>query len=194
MKAVRSKIIVASTNPLIGTQICTWLVQDGYAVFECKDPYKTLRLARQVIPELIVLDAEMRGADINQMIHIIETDQLSKVILIADAVNDDLKHLLSQTELNRYVKKPLERKQMIGTITSALSTINDHKRQLAIDVRHHGQLDKAEIIDEAKQILMEKWHLSENQAYIFMRKKSMDQSVRLEAVARAVLKKYGNMR
>jgi len=37
---------------------------------------------------------------------------------------------------------------------------------------------------------MAKWRLNEEQAYQYMRKKSMDHSVKIDAIAKAVLKKY----
>ncbi|WP_084389153.1 ANTAR domain-containing response regulator [Fusibacter sp. 3D3] len=190
MKAIRSKIVVAEQNTTVRTQICTWLMQEGYAVFEAKDPYKVLRLARQVLPDLILLDVALRGINTKQMIHIIEVDHLSKVIPMTDSVNDDFKHLLSQTILGGYMKKPLDRNHFLTVIATALSQIREEKKVLAIQEREKKDMPKEDVIQSAKKILMEKWQLNEEQAYNYMRKKSMDHSVKMDAIAKAVLKKY----
>ncbi len=190
MKAIRSKIIVAEQNTTMRTQICTWLMQEGYAVFESKDPYKTIRLARQVLPDLVLLDVALRGINAKQMIHIIEVDHLSKVIPMTDSINDDFKHLLSQTTLGRYMKKPLDRNHFLTVIATALSQIKEEKKNLAIHERKKKDMPKEDVIQSAKKILMEKWRLNEEQAYQYMRKKSMDHSVKIDAIAKAVLKKY----
>ncbi|MBF4692390.1 ANTAR domain-containing response regulator [Fusibacter ferrireducens] len=190
MKAIRSKIVVAEQNTTVRTQICTWLMQEGYAVFEAKDPYKTIRLARQVLPDLILLDVALRGINTTQMVHIIEVDHLSKVVPMTDSVNDDFRHLLSQTMLGRYVQKPLDRNHFLTVIATALSQIREEKKISAIREREKKDMPKDDVIQRAKAILMAKWQLSEEQAYQYMRKKSMDHSVKIDAIARAVLKKY----
>lgn len=190
MKAIRSKIVVAEQNANVRTQICTWLMQEGYAVFEAKDPYKTLRLTRQVLPDLILLDVVLRGINTKQMIHIIEVDHLSKVIPMTEAINDDFKHLLSQTTLGYYMKKPLDKNQFLSIIATALSQIRDEKKTAAIHERQKNESPKEDLIQSAKKILMEKWQLNEEQAYNYMRKKSMDHSVKMDAIANAVIKKY----
>lgn len=190
MKAIRSKVLVVVGQETLRTKICTWLSQEGYAIYEGRDVYKTLRLARQILPDLIVLDASIKGINIKQLIEIIEKDKLSKVVLLTEKTNDDFFHLLKQTQLNLYSKIPLDRSKVLQMLDAAIEDIGKQKVAAAKDERKTSSGSQAKIIEEAIQLLMHQWHLDEKQAYAFMRKKSMDHAVRIEYIARSIVKKY----
>jgi response regulator NasT len=190
MKAVRSKILIVEQQVSIRTKICTWLSQEGYAIFECKDAFKTLRLARQILPDLILLDTSIRGINTKQLIEIIETDQLSKVVLTAESINDDFMHLLDETTLKKFVKKPVDRSEMMQVIKTSLEEISEAKKAKSQRDRELTDSAKAAAIVKAKELIMSKWNLTEDQAYAYLRKKSMNYSVPIEYIAKAVIKKY----
>lgn len=190
MKAVRSKILIVEQQVTIRTKICTWLSQEGYAIFECKDAFKTLRLARQILPDLILLDTSIRGINIKQLVEIIETDQLSKVVLMADRINDDFYHLLDETTLKKYIKKPVDRTPLMEEVEDSLTAISEAKKAKSQREREKADSAKAAMIVRAKELLMGKWNLTEDQAYAYLRKKSMNHSVPIEYIAKAVVKKY----
>lgn len=190
MKAVRSKILIVEHQVSIRTKVCTWLSQEGYAIFECKDAFKTLRLARQILPDLILLDTSIRGINIKQLIEIIETDQLSKVVLTTDSLNDDFEHLLDETTLKKFVKKPIDRNTLMTQVEEALHEISEAKKAKSQRDREITDSAKAAAIVKAKELLMSKWNLTEDQAYAYLRKKSMNYSVPIEYIAKAVIKKY----
>lgn len=190
MKAIRSKVLVVVGQETLRTKICTWLSQAGYAIYEGRDVYKTLRLARQILPDLIVLDTSIKGVNIKQLIEIVEKDGLSKVVLLTDTTNDEFHQLLKLTALQHYSKIPLDRSLVLQMLESAIEVIGRHKVENAKNERKNKSVPQAAIIEEAKALLMRKWHLDEDKAYAFMRKKSMDHGVRIEIIARSIIKKY----
>ena len=190
MKAVRSKILIVEQQVTIRTKICTWLSQEGYAIFECKDAFKTLRLARQILPDLILLDTSIRGINTKQLIEIIETDQLSKVVLMTESINDDFHQLLNEATLKKFIKKPIDRSKLVQEIEVSLAAISEAKKTKSQRDRELTDGAKAAAIIKAKELLMSKWHLTEDQAYSYLRKKSMNHSVPIEYIAKAVVKKY----
>jgi len=189
MKIIRSKILIVEPDVNTRTKICTWLSHEGYAVFECKDVYKTLRLARQIIPDLILVDMNVKGINLRQLIEIIEREHLSKVLLMTDRVNDDFTNMLQMTELKMYIKKPISRKQFTLIVEDTFVTIDTSKKIKAQMERSNSHSEKDELITLAKAIIMEKWHLDDDKAYRFLRKKSMDLSVSIEVVAKSIVDK-----
>lgn len=189
MFTIRSKIIVADPCTETRVKMCTWLAQEGYSTFECMDAYKALRLTRQLLPTMVLLDVNLSGMGIKQLIDIIETDGLSKVALLSNTDNLDTHSLLAPTALKLLFHKPLEQGHFLMTLRQATETLNEKRKEKLQAERSHLNKEKALTIEVAKQILMGKWHVTEDQAYTYIRKHSMDHSVSIYATSKAIIKR-----
>jgi response regulator NasT len=190
MFTIRSKIIVSDPCTETRIKICTWLTQEGYSAFESIDAYKTLRLARQLLPTMVLLDLSHSGMGIKQLIHIIETDGLSKVALLSSIDNLDTRNLLAPTALKLLFHKPLEQGQFLMSIRRATEVLNEKRIEILQTERSHLNKEKALTIEAAKKSLMGKWHVTEDQAYTYIRKHSMDHSVSIYATSKAIIKRH----
>lgn len=190
MQALRSKIIVAESCTQTRVKICTWLAQEGYSVFECKDAFKALRLARQLLPALILLDVNLSGMSVQQLINIIETDRLSHVVLMSEVNNSDARRLLLTTSLKCLIHKPIEQGHLLDTLKNALSKLQATKILKPQKERLRLDQEKAHIIRSAKVILMNKWHLTEDQAFAYIRKTSMDNCISLYATSKSIIERH----
>jgi len=75
-------------------------------------------------------------------------------------------------------------------VEEALHEISEAKKAKSQRDREITDSAKAAAIVKAKELLMSKWNLTEDQAYAYLRKKSMNYSVPIEYIAKAVVKKY----
>lgn len=191
MSALRSKIIVAESCPETRVKICTWLSQAGYSVFECKDAYKVLRLARQLLPNLVLLDVNIGHVSTKHLIPILEKESRSSVLLLSEANNTTIQNLLSITSLNSLIQKPIDQSQLIHSVKDALSKIEVIKKLKPQEERQRLDREKAQVILSAKAILMSKWHLTEDQAFTYIRKTSMDNCISLYATSKAIVERQG---
>lgn len=190
MHGLRSKIIVAESNAETRVTLCTWLSQAGYSVFECKDAYKALRLVRQLLPALVLLDVNIGGMSMKQLLPILEKDSRSSVLLMSETCNSEIQNLLTTTYLKYLIQKPTDQSQLIHAVKHALSTMDAKRKRIPQEERQRLDHDKALVIQSAKSILMNKWHLTEDQAFTYIRKTSMDNCISLYATSKAIVERH----
>jgi AmiR/NasT family two-component response regulator len=191
MRALRFKLLVVEPDEAARIKICTWLSQEGYSVFECRDAYKALRLTRQVLPDIVLLNSSITGINSKQLIGIIESEKLSRVLLLTSQENDEFTQMLRLTQLKTWIKKPVNRKLFIENLKETLISLQDTRRLQSQQARLEQNSEDEQVIYEAKGILMVKWNLSEEEAYAYIRNKSMQHCVSKVSVARHVIMKNG---
>lgn len=170
MSAIRYKIVVIDHCEVSRIRLCTLLVKEGYSVFECRDAYKALRLIRQIVPDLVLLDSNTKRINPKQLINIIRSDKLSEVIMMTNKTNSQVNDFLS-------------------IIHNTLQLIHQEKKRQKQSERKMNNLPEAIVIDQAKALLMKKWHINEEEAYTFIRKESMNRSQTIIATARHIISK-----
>jgi len=193
MKAIRYKIIVIEEDIKMRLVICNWLSNAGYAVFECKDSYKALRLVRRIMPDLVILPSYQKNLNMKLFIEIVESGNLSYVFLLAKSENDALRRLLCLSTLKLYGKIPLDRNVVLNQIKKSLMTVAQLKKQNQRERRKNHNDENSKTLETAKQILMDMWHINEDQAYIHIRKKSMDSSLPIQEIASKIIESKSNL-
>lgn len=188
MAVLRHKIVVIDSCEMSRIRLCSLLVKEGYSVFECRDVYKALRLTRQIMPDLVLLDADTKGLNSKQLISIIQGDKLSEVVIMSSKETEHIKHFLSLTTNKGFISKPIEPYDTLSIIHDILRMVHRERLKQKQKERMKNNLSGALNIEEAKGILMKKWHINEDQAYRFLRKKSMNQNQAIEVTAINIIK------
>lgn len=192
MNVKRSKVIVIEESEHKRSMMCTWLSHEGYAVFECKDTYKALRLIRKIVPNLVIITTETRNINMQQFLDIIENDQQSHVLLISHRDNHKFKRLQLYTSTQLYCILPLEKHLFLKNVVKALKQFEDQKNQKLFEKRIKEQDERVLIIEQAKKIIIRKWQLSEEHAHSYIRKKSMDLSISMQVLAQKIINSEHN--
>ena len=85
---------------------------------------------------------------------------------------------------------PINRADLVDTVRMMLATGgNRPKGRKEGDLRPRRTAAQQELIQEAKELLMVRNHLTEAQAYRYIQKKSMDSGKKMEETARLVLQR-----
>lgn len=184
MKNKRYKVMVIEPNIKDRVTICNWLSDVGFSVYECRDSYNAIHFIRKVKPDIAFINTETK--DIHKVVDIVESNRLSKIIFISDSSNVNLKKLRVGVTLKNVVKKPLKHHQVINCIKNGLNIkgIDNIESKVIID------MERMRIVNHAKEVLMSKMGYSEEQAYIFLRKNSMDHSKSIVIISEIIIKSF----
>jgi two-component system cell cycle response regulator DivK len=117
-------VLVAEDDEDVRLLMRTRLNVRGYRVVEARDGQETLELAKDVRPDIVLMDLQLpriNGFAVARFLR--QTDSLRRVPIIVVSAHDPAKHrnLALAAGCNAYVQKPIDFDHLDGLMTSLLS-------------------------------------------------------------------------
>lgn len=185
------KIVVADNDSKSRELIIQALKKRGYNVYQAADSGAVLRISRSIFPHLIIMDVNLLGMNAYKTAKIIEADKVSSVVFITNNLDCGFYEKLKTMDIFAYINKPINPEQLYQTVEFSINNINKIKNLQDKIQNLETTLQNRKKIERAKGIVMKRLKVSEDEAYKFLRKKSMDKCISMEAIAEIIVKKYG---
>ena len=117
-------VLVAEDDEDVRLLMRTLLGRRGYRVVEARDGQETLDIAKDVRPDIVLMDLQLprlNGFAVARFIR--QTDALRRVPIIVVSAHDPAKHrnLALAAGCNAYVQKPIDFDHLDGLMLSLLS-------------------------------------------------------------------------
>jgi two-component system, response regulator PdtaR len=151
-----------------------------YSAGDAKSIPLFLRLIRTVQPWLAVVDTELPPGNIVELADIIESDGLAAAIYINTA----------GVNLSRYVELnwPVD-PAILTAVANAVCTEFAGKKRMHMEIASLQQkLNDRKLVDRAKNILIKTNSISEEEAFRFLQKTSMDKRISMAETAVLIIK------
>ena len=181
------KVIVAEDEGLIRMDIVATLNESGYEVVgEAADGEEAVRLATELIPDLIVMDIKMPKLDGISAAEKIAELKIPVVLLTAFSQSDLVKRA-AEAGAMAYVTKPFKPTDLLPALQIALSR---HEEITALESEIADiteRLETRKLMDRAKSALQTKMNLTEPEAFRWIQKASMDRRLSMAQVAKTVI-------
>ncbi len=183
------KVVIADDEALICMDLREMLEEAGHTVVGIgSDGVEALELAKAKKPDLVILDVKMPRLDGIQAAKMIAHDNLAPVVLLTAFGDEDMIEKAKKSMVFGYVMKPVEEKTLFPAIQIAVSQYRQ-KNEIVNRVKDmERELAARKIIDRAKGLLMDFYHISEEDAYRRMQQASMKRGLALSDVAQKVVK------
>ncbi|HHV73033.1 MAG TPA: ANTAR domain-containing protein [Clostridia bacterium] len=168
-----------------------FLTQQGFSVIgELTDGAAALRSINTLHPDLIIADADLPGINGIKLAEIIDEDDIAPVIIITSASKEGLWLDPKQPQKAAFLQRPITKAGLLQTIQ--LSLMNYHKqKKLKEEIKKlKEQLEDRKLIEKAKGIIMNKFGMTEEEAYRLLQKRSMDTGTPLRELAKAIILTY----
>ena len=116
------KILVVDDEPDVLKILLLRLKKTGYDVIGARDGREALDLARQMIPDLIMLDVYMPDMNGDDVTRILKADKKLKhiPIILISATATALDRKAKECGADGHVTKPFEPEELMGTIKKLL--------------------------------------------------------------------------
>ena len=182
------RVLIAEDEALIRLDLKEMLEEEGYDVCgEAGDGDSAVRLARELRPELVILDVQMPLKDGIAAAKDIAGERIAPVIILTAFSQRELVEKAREAGAMAYLVKPFQKKDLLPTIEMAMSRFSEIV-QLEAEVSDlQGRLDARKTIERAKGVLQSEHGLSEPEAFRWIQKTSMDRRTTMKAVAEQVL-------
>ncbi|CAB4782922.1 unannotated protein [freshwater metagenome] len=181
-----ARILVAEDETLIRMDLVEMLNGAGYQVVgEAKNGEEAIALARELKPDLAILDVKMPVLDgISAAEEIIS---ISPVLMLTAFSQKELVDRARDAGVMAYVVKPFSINDLLPAMEIAMSR---HKQMVSLSeevAELYERLEVRKLIDKAKGILMAALNLTEPQAFSWIQKAAMDRRLSMKEIANAVI-------
>ncbi len=186
------RVLVAEDEALIRLDLVEMLRESGLDVVgEASNGKDAVRLARELTPDVVVMDVKMPVLDGISAAEEIGRDGIAPVVMLTAFSQRELVERARDAGVMAYVVKPFTSADITPAIEIARSRW-EQMRALEVEIADLGErLETRKAVDRAKGILMGKLKLSEADAFRWIQKTAMDRRMGMREVADAVVKSMG---
>ena len=184
----RTRIIIADDESIVRADLKEMLANLGYLVVgDVGDGQSAVNLARELKPDVVLMDIKMPNMDGIEAAKILTAEQIAPVVLLTAYGQKELVDRAKEAGVVGYLVKPFRETDLLPAIEVALSRFSEFKtvRQEVADLQH--ALETRKLVERAKGILMDTQGIEENEAFRKIQKMSMNTRKPMKEVAEAII-------
>ncbi len=184
----RKRIIIADDESIIRMDLREMLNNLGYLVVaEAGDGKKAVQLARDLKPDLVIMDIRMPGLDGIDATQILTTEHIAPVVLLTAYSQKDLIDRAREAGVAGYLVKPFKEADLSPAIEIALARFAEFNLMHKEVKDLQAALATRKVVDRAKGILMDTKAMTEAEAFRTIQKMSMNNRRPMYEVADAII-------
>jgi len=182
------KIVIADDEPIIRLDLKKTLENMGHQVVgDVGDGSTAVELARQLKPDILILDIKMPGMDGIDAAKVITTEGIAPVLLLTAYSQKDLVDRAKDAGVFAYLVKPFKEADLMPAIEIAISRYEEFM-DLENEVSDlENKLETRKAVDRAKGILMDQYGLKEQEAFRRIQVQSMNTRKSMREIAEAII-------
>lgn len=186
---MKKTIVIADDEPITRMDIYEILSEAGYEVVgQASNGFDAVELCRRFKPDLVLMDIKMPHLDGLKATKLIVDENLADAIVVLTAYSgSEFIEEAKTVGVTGYIVKPVEERNLLPEVEIAIAKGKEIKVIKEEMIKIKKDMEKRRTIDKAKEILMEKYLITEEAAYKRLRKSSMDRRCSMQEIAVAVI-------
>lgn len=180
--------MIVDDEPITRMDIKEMLEENGYYVIgEGKNSEEAIEKAYKLKPDLIIMDVKMPKMNGIKASSVIRGFSDCAILLLTAYSHRELIEQAKQSDINTYLVKPIREHDLLPAVEM---TLNQRSRFQALQEkmsRLEQKMAERKQIEKAKGILMQKLLCTEDEAYRYLQKRSMETHIPLGKLAQQVL-------
>ena len=188
MSAAQTRVVIADDESVIRLDLKEMLQGLGYLVVgEAGDGESAVNLARELKPDVVIMDIKMPGTDGIQAAGILTEERIAPVLLLTAFSQTELIDRAKAAGVVGYIVKPFHEGELVPAIEVAIARFGEF-RALEKEIGDLKEtLETRKLIERAKGVLMESQGLKEAEAFRRIQKLSMNSRKSMKEVAEAIV-------
>jgi response regulator NasT len=183
------RIVVVEDESIVRLDLKEMLENQGYLVVgEATDGTSAVNLARELKPDLLLMDIQMPGElDGIAAAKILAEERVAPVLLLTAYSDREFVDRARESGVMGYIVKPFGEAELVPAIEVALARFQEFRslEQELGDTR--DALETRKLVERAKGVLMDAQGLKETEAFRKIQKLSMNSRKSMREVAEAIL-------
>jgi response regulator NasT len=184
----QTRVVIADDEAIIRMDLKEMLASLGYLVVgEAGDGVSAVNVAREVRPDIVIMDIKMPDLDGIAAAKILTEEKIAPVLLLTAFSQQELIDGAKEAGVVGYVVKPFRESELQPAIEIALSRFKEFRalEKEAADLR--DTLETRKLVERAKGLLMDTQGLKEADAFRKIQKLSMNTRKSMREIAEAIL-------
>lgn len=184
----QTRVVIADDESIIRMDLREMLTNLGYLVVgETGDGISAVNLARELRPDLVIMDIKMPDLDGIQAARILTEERIAPVLLLTAFSQQELIEGAKEAGVVGYIVKPFRESELVPAIEVALARFREFKALEKELTDTRNILETRKIVERAKGVLMDTQGLKEAEAFRKIQKLSMNTRKSMREVAEAIL-------
>jgi response regulator NasT len=182
------RLVIADDESIIRMNLRETLVGLGYLVVgDAGDGLSAIHLARELRPDLVIMDIKMPKLDGIQAAKVLTEEKIAPVLLLTAYSDRELVDRAREAGVVNYIVKPFREAELLPAIEIALArfaeftTINKELGDLK------DTMETRKLVERAKGVLMDTQGLKEQDAFRKIQQLSMNTRKSMREIAQAIL-------
>jgi two-component system, response regulator PdtaR len=186
--AQQLRLVIADDESLIRMNLKETLVGLGYLVVgEAGDGVSVVNLARELRPDLVIMDIKMPKLDGIQAAKMLTEDKIAPVLLLTAYSDRELVDRAREAGVVNYIVKPFRDAELLPAIEIAMARYAEFQE---IDKKIgdlQETLETRKLVERAKGQLMAAYGMTEPQAFKWIQRTAMDHRMTMREVADRII-------
>nr|WP_024541276.1 response regulator [Bifidobacterium choerinum] len=206
-------VVVAEDESVNRMDLVAMLEDNGYDVVgQAANGEEAIELTRKFKPDVVCMDVKMPHMDGITAAGVICDENIAPVVMLTAFSQIDLVEQAIGAGAMAYVTKPYEESKLLPALAVAMGRFAEINELLDSVERNESELkdtqeklkdteeqlkkaqdtlEERKLVDRAKGLLMDKANFTEQGAFRWIQKTSMDQRIPKKRLAQAIIEKYG---
>jgi response regulator NasT len=181
-------VLIAEDEALIRLDLREMLTEEGYDVVgEAGDGETAVRMAEELMPELVILDIKMPIMDGLAAAEKIAGARLAPVVILTAFSQRDLVERARSAGAMAYLVKPFQKSDLVPAIEIALARFAETSALEAEIANLAERLETRKAVERAKGLLMTAYSMTEPQAFKWIQRSAMDHRLTMREVADRII-------
>jgi len=182
------RLVIADDEVIIRMDLKEMLCSLGYVVVaEASDGHNAIKLARDLRPDLVIMDVKMPGLDGIEAAGTLTAEHIAPVVLVTAYSDKCLVARAKDAGVVGYVVKPFQESDLAPCIEIALARYREFELMERKFADIGDTLETRKIVEKAKDLLMDRKGLKEEDAFRKIQRLSMNTPKTMREVAEAIL-------
>ena len=180
-------LLVTDTDKPIG-DLRQALARLGYEMLaEVATPAALPKVVEEQRPDVVIIDTESPSRDTLEQLAVMNETAPRPVLMFSNDADQKPIHAAVSAGVSAYLVEGLEAARLAPILEVALARFAREEQLRKRLAEAENELADRKLIDRAKRLLMDRRKLSEPEAYAMLRKRAMDQGMKLAEVARQLV-------
>ncbi|MEA3092823.1 MAG: two-component system, response regulator / RNA-binding antiterminator [Caballeronia sp.] len=180
-------LLVTDTDKPIG-DLRQALARLGYDMLaEVATPAALPKVVEEQRPDVVIIDTESPSRDTLEQLAVMNETAPRPVLMFSNDADQKLIHAAVSAGVSAYLVEGLEAARLAPILEVALARFAREEQLRKRLAEAENELADRKLIDRAKRLLMDRRKMSEPEAYAMLRKRAMDEGMKLAEVARQLV-------
>ena len=183
-----TRIVIAEDEAIIRLDLRETLEEEGYQVVgDCGRGDEAVELVKNQKPDVVILDIKMPVMTGLEAAKLIADTKICPIVMLTAFSQREIIEQARDAGALAYLVKPFQKSDLVPAIELAIARFAE-MRALTGEVAALGaQLEVRKLVDRAKGILIDKYLMSENDAFTFIQKLSMSERTKMGEIAERII-------